>query len=42
MDSYPLSKLKAPRLSVRKWTKLLMMVLHGLCKGTSRVVLSKF
>jgi len=30
MDSYPLSKLKAPGLSARKWTKLLIMMLCGL------------
>ena len=32
MDSYPLSKLKAPGFSMRKWMKLLMMTLHGLVK----------
>ena len=30
MDSYLLSKLKAPGLSARKWTKLLIMMLCGL------------
>jgi len=30
MGPYPLSKLNASGLSARKWTKLLMMMLHGL------------
>ena len=29
MGPYPLSKLNAPGLSARKWTKLLMMMLHS-------------
>jgi len=29
MRSHPLSKLNVPGLSMRKWTKLLMMMLHG-------------
>ena len=33
-DPYPLSKLKAPGLSMRKWTKLLMMMLHGRVEGS--------
>jgi len=33
MGPYPLSKLKAPGLSVRKWMKLLMMMLHGHVEG---------
>jgi len=37
MDSYPLLKLKTPRLSMRKWTKLLMMVLHGLVEGSYKL-----
>jgi len=28
MDSYPLSKLKAPGLSARKWTKLIQITFH--------------
>jgi len=34
MGPYPLSKLKAPGLSARKWMKLLMMMLHGLVEGS--------
>jgi len=34
MGPYLLSKLNASGLSVRKWTKLLMMVLHGRVEGS--------
>ena len=33
MGPYPLSKLNALGLSARKWTKLLMMMLHGHVEG---------
>jgi len=33
MGPYPLSKLNALGLSARKWTKLLMMMLHGHMEG---------
>ena len=34
MGPYPLSKLNALGLSARKWTKLLMMMLHGRVEGS--------
>jgi len=34
MGPYPLSKLNASGLSTRKWTKLLMMMLHGCMEGS--------
>jgi len=33
MGPYPLSKLNALGLSARKWTKLLMMMLHSCIEG---------
>jgi len=36
MRSYLLSKLNMPRLSMRKWTKLLMMMLHRCVEGLYR------
>ena len=34
MGPYPLSKLNALGLSARKWTKLLIMMLHGHVEGS--------
>ena len=34
MGPYPLSKLNASGLSARKWTKLLMIMLHGRVEGS--------